>query len=308
MRPGSVRSAVLAGFERLALEIGLEPFALARSVGLDPRCLRSPDIVMPARTGYRLMELAASIAGVPDLGLRLSSRGARLSSIGALGLLVRDEPDVRSALRRMISDLSLHSTCIDLQLRESAGVAVIRLDVDPDGELVVRQATESAVGAMVYMLRNFLGPGWRPVEVRFVHRCAGTDRPHRSLFGCPVRFAMAYNELLLPAGSLDHPVPLADSRLRRYAGPKQAQRRGAGIGLEQIRPVVARLLQDKGCTAAAVADGLGISRRTLDRRLAAAGVSFAGLRTQLRLARARQYLAAGSIGMAEIAALLGFAN
>ena len=309
METNSVRSAVLAGFDRLAAELQLDPLALARRVGLAPRCLRSPDMVIPARKAYRLLELAASISGTPDFGLRLSRRGAHLSSLGTLGALIRDEPDVHSAVRRMISDLALHSTCIDMQLHESRDVAVIGIDMHADGELVLRQATESAVGGLVYMLRSFLGVGWRPASVRFIHRCAASERPHRLLFGCPVHFGMDTNSVVLPASALDQPVPLADSRLRRYSREQPlAFALNAKANAKNVRLVITRLLHGGACTAAAVAAELGISRRTLTRHLAAGGDRFTGILAQVRLELARQYLASRSLSMTQISELLGFAT
>ncbi|MBI5716632.1 MAG: AraC family transcriptional regulator [Burkholderiales bacterium] len=309
VNPPVVRAAVLAGFERLAADLQLDALALVRRVGLAPRCLRSPDMVIPAVKAYRLLELAAAISGTPDLGLRLSQRGSQLSSLGALGALIRDEPNVRSALQRLAGNLSMHSTCIELNLHESPGLAVVRIDVHSGGELLVRQATESALGGLVHLLRGFMGTAWRPTRVMFIHRCAATDRPHRRLFGCPVHFEMDSNAVVLPSSALDQPVPLADSRLRRYANMPAL--RDAGVGktdAHRVRSAINRLLPAGSCTSSAVAAELGVSRRTLTRQLAAGGERYGELLAQARLELARQYLAGGALSMTQIAGLLGFAT
>ena len=73
-----------------------------------------------------------------------------------------------------------------------------------------------------------------------------------------------------------------------------------------MRQAILRRLPEATCTSAAVAADLGVSRRTLNRRLVGAGLSFGGVLAQVRLDLARQYLAGGRLSMTQIAGLLGF--
>lgn len=303
-----VRSAALGGYARLAAGLGLDPLTLARTVGLKPATLASPDMAIAAYKVYRLLELTASISGVQDIGLRLASERARLSYLGALGALVRDEPDVRSAVRRLSCGMPLHSTCLSIDVSEARGVVVIQLDLLPDGEPVLRQSTECAVGGLFFTLRRLIGPGWKPSSIQFLHRCAASDRPHRALFGCPVRFGEEANALVLDSHEFDQAIPMSDSGLRAYAPVSSAElmpRRGA-VAAERVGQSLRRLLPTGGCSAEAIARELGITRRTLHRQLAQGALTFAGLLHQVRLELAHQYLAGQSLAMTEIAELLGF--
>ena len=62
------------------------------------------------------------------------------------------------------------------------------------------------------------------------------------------------------------------------------------------------------CTAEAVCKVLGVSKRTLQRRLRETGDSFRGLRAEHRMRLARSYLERPDLSLSEIAFLLGFAN
>ena len=309
LRP-MVRSAFLAGYAQMASSLGVEPVRLARSVDLDPTALENPDIAIPAHKAYRLLELTAAITGVQDLGLRLSNQRAQLSYLGALGALLRDEADVRAALRRLSQDMSLHSTCLSLDLTEARNVAVLRLDIQADGELLLRQSTECAVGGLNFLFRRLIGPKWQATSVHFVHRCAGSVRPHRALFGCPVHFSSDFNAIVLSSHDLDQAIPMSDSGLRRYAplvvhaALEDPARLAAGRTMQSML----RLLPESGCNATKVAGDQGISRRTLHRHLAEADATFSELLHNTRANLAFHYLAAGTLAMTEIADLLGFGS
>ncbi len=76
-----------------------------------------------------------------------------------------------------------------------------------------------------------------------------------------------------------------------------------------VRDLILALLPTGTCTIDRVAAHLGMSRRTLHRRLAAAGgASFTQLLDETRLGLARKYLAAGRYSLTEIAERLGYGS
>ena len=91
--------AALTHFAELASACKLDARALVASVGLPARCLSEPDLKVPAHLVGRLLEAAAVQGREPAFGLRLAE-SRRLSNLGPLALLVRDEPTLRRALRR----------------------------------------------------------------------------------------------------------------------------------------------------------------------------------------------------------------
>lgn len=103
-----IPSVILSSYAATVRSIGLDPIALLNRVGLDPRCLSVPDMPISALRATEAIELAALEAGIEDLGIRLAlARG--VPDIGPLNLLLREEPDLRSALRSLQSYLHLHS-------------------------------------------------------------------------------------------------------------------------------------------------------------------------------------------------------
>lgn len=303
----SVRSASISGYAELVRKFGLDPANLARQVGLNLRSLATPDNRLPAFKVYRLLELSAAAAGTPEFGLMLAGKRG-LSHLGALGLLVRDEPDVRRGLQRIATGMKLHSTCVVMQLLEEHGFAVVTLNVLPDGETNIRQSVEAAVALLHQILTALLGPGWRPLEVQFVHAAGSNTRAHRQFFACPVRFACQHNAVVLRSSDLDQPVPGADQGFRSYtrsAIPAWASQ-GSKVGVNRVRHAILQTLPSGQCTSEAVARHLGIHRRTLHRHLGEEGLDFTTLLDAMRLELAQQYLEAGELKMTEISQLLGF--
>lgn len=302
-----VRSASIAGFAQLARAVGLDPARLVRQVGLTLHSLTTPDNLIPACKTYRLLELAAASAGMPDFGLMLAGNRS-LSHLGALGLLVRDEPDVRRGLQRIAANMQLHSSCVDLQLREDGGYAVVELNVLADGEPVIGQAVEAGVGLLHQILVALLGPGWRPIEVQLVHAAGGSTRSHRGFFGCPVHFAAQRNALVLHSRDLDRSVPGSDRGFHAYtrAVLPSSVAVGRKASTDRVRHAVLQIMAQGNCTSEAVAERLGMHRRTLHRHLRDAGVDFTTLLDAMRMELARQYLVAQVLNMTEISALLGF--
>ena len=92
------RSAGLTGFADLARTLGLDPLRLAAAVGLPAAALSSSDLKIPSGSIGRLLERAAQMAGVDNLGLRLAEK-RRLSNMGPVGLIVREQPTLRRRWR-----------------------------------------------------------------------------------------------------------------------------------------------------------------------------------------------------------------
>ncbi|HRW71381.1 MAG: AraC family transcriptional regulator [Ottowia sp.] len=308
MKAPMVRSAALTGFAELTRSLGLEPERLARQSGVPLRALTGPDVLIRARAAFRLMELAAEAGGVADFGLRLAQpRG--LSHLGLLGLQVRDEQTVRAALRRIMAGMTLHSTCMVMDLQEQGETAQCTLALLADGESEVRQATEAGVGLLFQIMVQLFGAAWRPRRVHFVHTRGASDRAYRLLFDCPVSFGEVNNAVVFERSDLDRPVPGADPGFQRFTGTR-ARTAGVGqrVGPEAARQIIMRQLDRNACTSSSVAAEFGVHRRTLHRQLARAGTDFSALLCEARRDRACAYLSARSMSVSEIGDLLGFSS
>ena len=151
-----VRSACLTNFANVAARCSLGALALLEEVGLPARALEDPDLKVPALAVGRLLELAAARSGEPAFGLRMAE-SRRLSNLGYLGMLVRDEPTLRSALEALMQNIRLHTDALALRLeRVSELVSLHEELVTEDGESL-RQLMELIVASTYGVLRILMG-------------------------------------------------------------------------------------------------------------------------------------------------------
>jgi AraC-like DNA-binding protein len=301
-----VRSAALTHFTEVAAQCGLDARALVVEVGLPPRCLDDPDLKVPTSQVGRLLELAAERGREPAFGLcMVESR--RLSNLGPLGLLVRDEPTLRSALEALMRYIHLHNEAVAVRVEQVSNLVIIRAELDAQGASSVRQATELVVGVAFRVLQIFMGSSWRPRLVCFSHRAPPNRAVHRRIFGDAVEFGHEFNGIVCNAADLDAPNPGADPVMSRYTQRLLGQTLDAKARMtDRVRHLAVLLLPRGLCRVEVVAQHLGMDRRTVARRLAAERTSFSDLVSGLRQDLYKRYVEDGSRTLTEVSALLGF--
>ena len=301
-----VRSAALTHFIELAAACGLDARALVAGVGLPSRCLSEPDLKVPAHLVGRLLEGAAAQGREPAFGLRLAE-SRRLSNLGPLALMVRDEPTLRRALETLMHHIHVHNEAVAVQVDEHGGLVVIRTELASDGSGSLRQATELVVGVSCRVLQVLLGANWQPRLVCFTHAAPRSLAAHRRVLGAAVEFGHEFNGIVCNAADLDAPNPGADPVLARYSqrllAPTLTQ--GARFG-DRVRQLIVLLLPRGLCRIEVVAQHLGVDRRTVHRKLLAEGSTFSALLEAERRALASRYVEGTDRPLTEVAALLGF--
>ncbi|MFL6022426.1 MAG: helix-turn-helix domain-containing protein, partial [Marmoricola sp.] len=127
----------------------------------------------------------------------------------------------------------------------------------------------------------------------------------------PTTLSVGARQVSFPAEYLERRLPQANpstQALCEQLCADLASRRRDGSGLaQQVRVLLAqRLSFDPSMTGVAAA--LGLSDRTVRRRLAADGTSFQELLDQVRSALARRLLDSGALSVEEVAHRLGYAE
>jgi AraC-like DNA-binding protein len=134
--------------------------------------------------------------------------------------------------------------------------------------------------------------------------------PYQRAFGVTLRFDAEQTAILLPRELLDHPVTGADAELRKVLEERVAALWHAG-GLDtvtRLRRLLRVALLSGQVTAPEISARMGMSRRTLHRRLAAWGLRFQELLDETRCEFAQQLLANTRLSIGEIALLVGYTD
>src|SRR4030095_14290729 len=99
-----------------------------REFGLPPRCLDDPETVVPIDAVRELLEVSAARSGVEGFGL-LMAKTRRLSNLGPLGLLLREQPTLRQALEALVANGRRLNEALYLTIEEAGDVVVLREEV-----------------------------------------------------------------------------------------------------------------------------------------------------------------------------------
>lgn len=302
-----VRSAALTGYPELCRAVGIDPGALLRGAGLDLPGLADQDTWISASAVAQVLEASADASGREDFGLRLAEL-RRLSALGPVSLLVREEPDVRSVLELLITYERMYNEALRASLDEAGDLATLRISLDLPPSRRIRQAVELVVAAYHLILDDFLGDRLRPRQVCFTHRAPADLETHHRVFATDLRFGAGFNGIVLARRALQVPNTEADPVLRRYARQyvESLAKETGSSDAEQVRKVMEVLLPAGRCTASQVARSMGIDRRTLHRRLEQSGRTFTSLLNATRVDLAPRFVADTRRPLAEIAPLLGF--
>jgi AraC-like DNA-binding protein len=302
---GTIRAAALTGFEELCRTLGLDPLRMLDSVGLPRAALTDPDLRISTSAGRDLLEACSRVA--EDFALRLSE--LRTPSImGPVALIIREQPTARGVLEAFGRYMSLHADSTRLSVEETDDVAIVYVTQSFDTPGPMRQSNELAMAQVVRVLRRYLGPTWRPQSISFVHSAPKSLATHRRLFGPNIYFDRDFNTVVFDRTDLDRPNPIADPamarEIERYVG-KLAGSAQAPLP-ERVSDTIRALLSTGRGTVELVAQQMGLDPRTLQRQLAAQGMSFIDLLQEVRMDLTGPYLEDSDRPLAEVAELLGF--
>src|SRR6185436_19754840 len=150
-----------------------------------------------------------------------------------------------------------------------------------------------------------------PESVSMMHVRSTVASEISIFFGVRVEFGSDFDEIVLPAGAGDLPLVNADPYLNNIivkdCEAYLAERR-TNVGPFRIRVenAIAPLLPHASARASVIAKALGMSERTLGRKLAQEGSSFMEVLQQLKSEIAVRYVEDPALPISRIAWLLGF--
>lgn len=304
-----VRSASLTRYFSLAPALGIDPVSIVSRAGVDQACLHVPDLRIPERCLADVLEASAKTSNCQALGLQVAETW-RLSDFGPLSLLLKHQPTLRQVLVEIEDYRHLLSDSVIVQEEDFNEIAVVRAGLVTGRPDAGRQAVELTVGVLFSLMRAILGQGWKPRSVHLSHSAPENMRIHRRVFGTDVEFDCEFDGIVISQQDLDRVNPLADATLARYArGFLDLQPRTGqdAVGANVRRTI--HLLLPKGIFAIEqVGQSLGMSPRTMQRRLMEAGENFSSLVNEVRCELAQRYLGNQRHSVSQVAMLLGFSE
>jgi AraC-like DNA-binding protein len=301
------------GLSRLAANrlrgAGTKLGPLLSRVGLTVDQIDNPEQRIDARRQIAFLETAAEALNDEFLGLSLAEE-FDCRDLGLLYYAMASSDTLGGALKRASRYSRITNEAIVLQYREALE-PTLRLTYSGIPRHTDRQQIEFCIVAMVRVSRLLSGRQFLPKRVSMMHvRSKGISKFARFL-GKDIEFGSDVDEIGFPAGSAEWALLNADPRLNKILlkvcdENLNARKSNNGAFRITVENVIAPLLPHGQAQAHAVAKRLGMSERTLARRLTKEGVTFIEVLQQLKASLASRYLEDDGMPISRIAWLLGF--
>lgn len=291
---------------------GRDPLPLLAGLGIAKEQLEDPDGLIPLAAFLSFFESAADLVRNPHFGLH-AGRLAGSDSLGPLSFLFLSAPTLGTAFSSFTRYLALMQQASRNTFTAGQRWATLEYIVQDQRLTARRQDAEYSIGAMFSLARQFSGGTIELREVRFEHERVGDYSRYHDFFGCDVFFeqeanAFSFDVAFMEArGKVLSPSlhPIIEDHLRRRKPAASAE--AAGFS-DRVREIISACALDRPPLAKAVAERLGCSAATFNRRLAEEGTRWRALLAMHRMDAAARLLRESRREISAIALALGFSE
>lgn len=298
----------------------VEVRGILRLAGLPARAADDPDFPVSvdrelSALAYMLQRVGESQRTGAEFAIETFS-AIGINHYGVLGLAMQHAASVRDAIRVLLAYPELcwgHSRLV-LSAGRDAAVILLEMDASTPGGVDAAALREYCVTTDLVSIEHLIGDiierSVRPLAITLPFADPGAHFRAERWLACPVIFGAAAAEIRYPPDIADAvPVHAGDLPFRRY--DKIARAFSSLLAeREDVAEQSSRLLwaYTPPPSREQLADMIGVSTRTLARRLKAAGTSYAALLRRVQSERARNYLRHTTVPVAEVAERMGYAD
>ena len=289
--------------------------------GIRGRDLKDPDVRVPETASREAWRLAMTATRDEAIGLHVAQWLPR----GALDLVeyafrtsatLGDGLDRLARYGRLINDRLAGQV-----LRTGPGPGVRFLMGDADAKPMPPQRAEFTIALALRLAREATSIHLVPLEVTFAHPAPADLTEHRDFFRSPLHFSSGLSGMVFSEADGARALRAADPPLaaviqrhldKALAGLDRLDSSAGAAEPPSLAARVRRLLIDRmgheQQTVTSIGHEIGMSARTLSRRLAAEGTSFREIQDGVRRHMALALLGDPNVSIAEVAFFLGYAE
>jgi AraC-like DNA-binding protein len=299
-------AALLGAPLKAGREASLQTFYGATD--LTPQILADADArVSPAQFCVAWAELVR-LTGEPQIALRMADEIPQ-GAFGIVEYVCRSAPTLGDALRHWVRFLNLLDDAVLVGLVEEGEWVALR--VLQESEAPAPASHELCFALLVAAARALCVHPVRVERVDFGHRSQGDPGSYQRWFDAPVSFGARTTQLVFPRSAVGLPLRTSDPSLlailSRHAEDLASRDRSSPPLVAQVERILRKALRTDDAQVDRVARELGLTSRSLQRRLKDERTSFQIVRDQVRRELASRYLE-DELSMAEISFLLGFSE
>jgi AraC-like DNA-binding protein len=294
-------------FWRGLAQAGLPSEALLRQARLPATLHLNKQAVITTAQFFALWKAIEQLIPEPGLGIRLIE-AMETAAHPPSTLVAFHARDYRDGLVRLARFKHL---CTPEELRWDDHKDECRITVKwlYASEPTPAIATDVAFATFMELGRRGTGQRLAPSRVELRSPDPKT-RVYRDYFGCPLRYGAAADVLVLKPSDLDrrflsHNPEMLEMLTPALSSALEALKAPGSVG-EQVKVALKRSLASGRPELPQIARDLGLSERTLQRRITEEGTTFRDLLSDARQELGRQLLSAQDMSINEIAYLLGY--
>jgi AraC-like DNA-binding protein len=262
-----------------------------------------PNLIVPVHCMWSFAEVMARREGIEDLGLEASFEIDGTFLAGPLRTRILSAPNLMVGLRRFTNHClteSNRTTAGLTQQKDSAQFWHLGAFDDHPGLEIMEVYF---VMAQLALMRLFLGPRWQPPVIGLqgpqVSRRARELLPDtRFLTGQPLHF------IQFPRTLLSWPAPKRSAPGQGQAD-HGAQKPPTGVA-DMLASLLESYIPDGSPTIQSASELMGLSKRTLQRRLREMGLTYSSLLDQTRYGIAARMIKDPSVKLHEVAHFCGY--
>ena len=258
-----------------------------------------------------MLSVAVAMTGDDALGLHLAEHMPE-GAVDLLAHLAAHAPTMREAVEIASQFVRLAMDGVLLVVREEGDAFVVRYSFPRSTPLSDRLLAEFMMGGLVRLARSFTGPSASPRLACFEHERPSYHGEYTRIFGNHQRFgqsatSMAFDREIADRPQMHQHPELYD--LLRTEAQRRLDRMTTGVGpANRLREYLLAMPPSRIPEISAAARDLGMSERSLRRRLASDGTSYRDVVRSALEASAGRMLRDPARTIKDTAVALGFAD
>jgi AraC-like DNA-binding protein len=301
------------GLSRLAIarlkSAGVPVAPLLRRVGLTPELIADPEERLSVRSQIALLDEAAIALKDDCIGFTLA-RDFDPREIGLLYYVMASSQTLGEALKRLARYSKVTNEALVFGYREGNWL-VVSLNYSGVPRHSDRHQIEFCMFAVLRLCRVLTAQNLVPQNFSIAHYRSGGTSEMTQFVRTKVEFGADRDEFALDVDARELPLIHADTYLNdlllNYCETALANRRDDVSQLRtRVENAISPLLPHGRVLVEDVARSLGMSERTLARKLSDEGLNFTEILQQLRRDLAVRYLDDRKLHVSKVAWLLGF--
>jgi len=273
-----------------------------REFEINSQLFSDVDNDVPLDSAAQMLDFGARSTSCDAFGLMVGLCGG-LHVLGSTSQEMQSAGQVRHAIQILIRSFSSLFHGAYLNMIEDGDEAIVRFVIfDPEiasGE----QVTDCAVAFIFQVLRDLCGQKWQARAIRLPRRCPADPQPFVSGLSSAIQFNSPIGSISFDVAWLNASPIAASSPVRRVEDASHQ------ISPDEIEGLcLQRLLDGLNTSSHTVARILGVSRRTLHRRLATKGLTYQRLLDRTRYGAALRLLRDTDLTATQIGMYLGYSE